>query len=227
MATRSGSVDPGMLLWLSEQQGLSGGELADALERRWGFGLAGSANMREIVSQARDGHEQARLALDVYIHRLRGGIAAMAAALDGLDVLVFTGGVGEHSPTVRSKAAGGLGFLGVTLDSARNQRASADGEIGTDGARVRALVLTSREICDRAAGQGCVGGPVAGSVRSLSRLSSRSTPSVQTARLTRPRRRSRSRPWPRGRPRRARATRPPRGRRAARSRPARRSAACA
>ena len=146
MATRSGSVDPGMLLWLSEQQGLSGGELADALEHRSGLlGLAGSADMREIVSQASDGHEQARLALDVYIHRLRGGIAAMAAALDGLDVLVFTGGVGEHSPTVRSKAASGLGFLGVTLDDARNRRASADGEIGTDGARVRALVLTSRE----------------------------------------------------------------------------------
>ena len=146
MATRSGSVDPGMLLWLSEQEGLSGGELADALEHRSGLlGLAGSADMREIVSQATDGYEQARLALDVYVHRLGGGIAAMAAVLGGLDVLVFTGGVGEHSPTVRSKAAGGLGFLGVTLDSARNQRASADGEIGMDGACVRVLVLASRE----------------------------------------------------------------------------------
>jgi nucleotide-binding universal stress UspA family protein len=87
----------------------------------------------------------ARLALDVYLHRLRGAIAAMAAALEGMDVLVFTGGVGEHSPAVRSGAAAGLGFLGVSLDETSNRKASGDAEIGSGGAGVRTLVLASRE----------------------------------------------------------------------------------
>jgi acetate kinase len=146
MATRSGSVDPGMLLWLAEHERLSAAELADALEHRSGMlGLAGSADMREIVARAGAGEPSARLALDVYVHRLRAGIAAMAAALGGLDALVFTGGVGEHSSEVRSQAAAGLAFLGVALDGARNDQASGDTEIGAHGVAVRTLVLTARE----------------------------------------------------------------------------------
>jgi acetate kinase len=146
MATRSGSVDPGMLLWLAEHEQLSASELADALEHRSGLlGLAGSADMREIVNRAGMGEPTARLALDVYIHRLRAGIAAMAATLDGLDVLVFTGGVGEQASAVRAEAAAGLGFLGISLDDARNGETRGDGEIGTAGASVRTLVLRARE----------------------------------------------------------------------------------
>jgi len=151
MATRSGSVDPGMLLWLLEHEELSPMELADALEHRSGLlGLTGSADMREIVARAaaEDGSEigrRARLGLDVYVHRLRAGIAAMAASLCGLDVLAFTGGVGERSATVRERAADGLGFLGVSLDGARNDEAEGDEEIGADRAAVRTLVLTARE----------------------------------------------------------------------------------
>ncbi len=160
MATRSGSVDPGMLLWLMEHERLSAGELADALEHRSGLlGLAGCADMREVVERAGDGDRAeigraASLALDVYIHRLRAGIAAMAASLGGLDALVFTGGVGEHSAAVRERAASGLAFLGVALDSDRNARAQpdadiggsdADAEIGADGADVHTLVLAARE----------------------------------------------------------------------------------
>ncbi len=146
MATRSGSVDPGMLLWLSEHEGLSTAELADALEHRSGLlGLCGSADMREVLARADSGDRQARLALDVYLHRLRGAIAAMAAALEGMDVLVFTGGVGEHSAAVRAGAAEGLAFLGVGLDETRNRRASGDAEIGAGRAGVRTLVLASRE----------------------------------------------------------------------------------
>jgi acetate kinase len=146
MATRSGSVDPGMLLWLLEDERLSATELADALEHRSGLlGLAGSSDMREIVTRACAREPSARLALEVYIHRLRAGIAAMAAALGGLDTLVFTGGVGEHSPEVRAQAAAGLAFLGVALDDVRNRDAHADREIGDDGANVRTLVLTTRE----------------------------------------------------------------------------------
>ena len=146
MATRSGSVDPGMLLWLLEHEQLSTGELADVLEHRSGLlGLAGSADMREILDRAGRGDPSARLALEVYSHRLRAGIAAMAAALDGLDALVFTGGVGEHSSEIRAQAAVGLGFLGVAVDGDRNAQPQADCEIGVQGAAVRTLVLTARE----------------------------------------------------------------------------------
>ncbi len=146
MATRSGSVDPGMLLWLLEHAECSAAELADALEHRSGLlGLAGSAEMQEVLARAEGGDEPARLARDVYVHRLRAGIAAMAAALDGLDVLVFTGGVGEHSHEIRARAAAGLGFLGVAVDGARNQETQTDGEIGAHGAQIRMLVLTARE----------------------------------------------------------------------------------
>jgi acetate kinase len=146
MATRSGSVDPGMILWLLEHEQLSAGELADALEHRSGLlGLAGSPDMREILDRAGWGDAAARLALEVYAHRLRAGIAAMAAALDGLDALVFTGGVGECSAEVRAQTVTGLAFLGVSLDDARNREIHADGQIGTDGAGARTLVITARE----------------------------------------------------------------------------------
>lgn len=146
MATRSGSVDPGMLLWLLEHEQLSVTKMADALEHDAGLkGLAGTQDMREVLSRADAGDGSARLALDVYVHRLRAGIAAMAAALGGLDALVFTGGVGERSAEVRAQTAAGLAFLGVSLDDARNREAHADRQIGGDHAAVRTLVLTARE----------------------------------------------------------------------------------
>jgi acetate kinase len=173
MATRSGSVDPGLVLWLADHGGTPAAELAAALEHRSGLlGLAGTADMREVVAGAAAGLPDARLALDVYTHRLRAGVAAMAAALGGLDVLVFTGGVGENSPVVRSEAAAGLGFLGVRLDAGRNEAdgspvddpaggdpaggdpvgedpaggsSAADREIGDPGAPVRSFVIAARE----------------------------------------------------------------------------------
>jgi len=154
MATRSGSVDPGMLLWLAEREGLSAAELADALEHRSGLlGLSGTADMRELLARADAGDAsevgevggRARAALDVYLHRLRAGIAAMTAALGGIDALVFTGGVGERAYEVRARAAAGLEFLGVAVDDARNRDAVADVEIGAAGAAVRTLVLRARE----------------------------------------------------------------------------------
>ena len=146
MATRSGSVDPGMLLWLLEHEQLTAAELADALEHRSGLlGLAGTADMREILTRAGAGDQRAQLALDVYLHSLRAGIAAMAAALGGLDALVFTGGVGERAAEVRSYTVAGLAFLGVSLDEARNRRATTDAEIGAADAPVRTLMLTARE----------------------------------------------------------------------------------
>ena len=125
MATRSGSVDPGLLLWLIEHEGVAPAELADGLEHRSGLvALAGTGDMREILTRAEAGDDDARAALDVYVHRLRAGVAAMAAAMNGLDVLVFTGGVGEHAAAVRAAAAAGLSFLGVALDERSNAAAT-------------------------------------------------------------------------------------------------------
>jgi acetate kinase len=146
MATRSGTVDPGLLLWLLEREALSTAELGHALEHESGLlGLAGTADMREVLSRARGDDRAARRARDVYLHRLRGGIAAMTAALGGLDVVVFTGGVGERSAEIRAAAASGLVYLGVGVDPGRNIAVAGDGEITADGASVRCLVIHARE----------------------------------------------------------------------------------
>jgi acetate kinase len=146
MATRSGSVDPGMLLWLLEHTEFSPRGLGEGLEHDSGIkGLAGTADMRELERAAAAGEADARLALAVYLHRLRGAIAAMAASLGGIDALAFTGGVGERSAGVRAGAAAGLGFLGVAIDAAANDAAKVDVEISADGASVRTLVIEARE----------------------------------------------------------------------------------
>lgn len=146
MATRSGTVDPGLVLWLEEHENLSPHEVATALEERSGLtALAGTGDMREIDARAADGDRDAVLALDVYTHRLVAGIAAMAAALGGLDVLAFTGGVGEKSATVRRRAAERLAFLGVTVDGDLNERVDGDTEISGPDATARTLVVTARE----------------------------------------------------------------------------------
>src|SRR5664279_2980077 len=150
MATRSGSVDPGLLLWLQEHVGMPAQELAATLEHRAGLlGLAGSADMQVVLARAQNGDESASLALAVYVHRLRAGIAAMAAAMGGLDVLVFTGGVGEHAAAVRGAACDGLAFLGVHLDRAANQDepdgGQPDRDVSAQEAPVRTLIIEARE----------------------------------------------------------------------------------
>ena len=144
MATRSGTIDPGLLLWLLRHAGLDVDELGDTLEHRSGLaGLTGgSGDVRELVGSHDPDHS---LALDVYVHRLRREIASMAAAMDGLDALVFTGGIGEHQPSVRQAAAGGLGFLGVGVDRAANEAADGDTNITAAGAATTTLVITARE----------------------------------------------------------------------------------
>jgi acetate kinase len=146
MATRSGSIDPGLVLWLADHAGMPTEELAATLEHRSGLlGLAGTDDMRAIVLAEAAGDEEAMLALGVYLHRLRASIAAMVAALRGLDVLVFTGGVGEHAPSIRERVAVDLAYLGVVVDPAANAAAQTDADIGTPEARVRTLVVTARE----------------------------------------------------------------------------------
>jgi acetate kinase len=146
MATRSGSVDPGLVLWLEEHVGLPPAELASALEHRSGLlGLAGTADMREVLEAESAGSAEAALAVAVYLHRLRAGIAGMAAAMDGLDALAFTGGVGERAPSIRLRASAGLGFLGVFISPDANSSARPDAEISTPGSPVRAFVIEACE----------------------------------------------------------------------------------
>jgi len=143
MATRSGTVDPGLVLWLEEHEHISSHDVATALEHRSGIlGLAGTADMREVQSRS---DPEAVLALDVYVHRLVLGIGAMAAAAGGLDALVFTGGVGERSPIIRERAAGRLGHLGVAVDAAANEAAQPDVDISAVTASARTLVIAARE----------------------------------------------------------------------------------
>jgi len=148
MATRSGSVDPGLIAWLAAR--VPPAELADALEYRSGLaalaGLPdGSGDFRTVAAAADRGDPAARLALAVHEHRLVAAVAAMAAAMNGMDALTFTGGIGEHAAELRAATAARLAFLGVAVDQGRNASASADAEISAEGAPVRTLVVTAGE----------------------------------------------------------------------------------
>ena len=134
------------MLWLEEHVGLPPAELAAALEHRSGLlGLTGTADMRAILALAGTGDRDATVALGVYLHRLRALIAGMAAAMDGLDTLVFTGGVGENAPEIRERTADGLGFLGVAIDQDANRTGTGDRDISAAGSFATTLVIAARE----------------------------------------------------------------------------------
>jgi acetate kinase len=148
MATRAGSVDPGLVLWLITDAGLTADAVRRGLERSSGLaGLAGTSDMRQLLDRRRAGDHDARLAFDVYVHALCRHIGAMTASLGGLDVLVFTGGVGEHAPEVRAAAADRLAYLGVAIDATRNAAAIGEGDydVTASGARVTTVVVEARE----------------------------------------------------------------------------------
>jgi acetate kinase len=145
MATRSGSVDPGLVLWLLRHGGLSVDQVEDALEHESGLrGLAvGSGSLHDVLEAMDAGDQDARLAYEVYVYRLQGGIAAMTAAMGGLDALVFTGGVGEGEPRLRADTCAGLGFLGVGALTDRNEEQGGDRLIA--GPLPAVLVVAARE----------------------------------------------------------------------------------
>jgi acetate kinase len=147
MATRSGAIDPEIVLHLQRTAGLGIAELDDALNHR--SGLLGvserSADLRAVLAAAAEGDARAQLAFDVFVRGVAGGVAAMSTALGGLDALVFTAGIGEHSAPLRAAVAARLLHLGVALDPARNEAAAGDGEIGCEGAKIRVLTLRARE----------------------------------------------------------------------------------
>jgi acetate kinase len=147
MGTRSGSIDPGILLHLMRADRASVAELDDTLNRHSGLlGVSGmSSDMRDVFDAAAKGNERARLAVDIFIHRLQTGIAAMAASLGGADVIVFTAGIGENSAEVRRETCTRLGFLGVHVDDDKNSSAKPDVEISAPDSAVRVLVIRAQE----------------------------------------------------------------------------------
>ncbi len=147
MGTRSGSVDPGILTYLIRQKQLTGDQLDDLLNQHSGLlGISGvSGDMREILDAVENGNDRAKLALDIYVHRLQSGIGAMIAVLGGIDALIFTAGVGEHSPDVRARTCDNLGYAGLKLDPAKNAQSRADQDISTADSQARVLLIRAQE----------------------------------------------------------------------------------
>ncbi|MCD6058226.1 MAG: ackA 2 [Thermomicrobiales bacterium] len=147
MATRPGAVDPGVLTYLLAENRLTLPELEEALYHQSGLkGVSGcSGDMRQVLAARAASESRAALAFDLYVERLREGIGAMVAALAGIDGLVFTGGVGEHTPEVRAAACDAFAWAGLTLDDAGNANATPDAVISTPDSGIRVVVLHTRE----------------------------------------------------------------------------------
>jgi acetate kinase len=147
MATRSGSLDPGILLHAQLHHGLAAKEIEEALNLESGLlGVSGvSADMRLVLASARAGDARAQLAFDVYSHRVRQAIGALAVTMGGLDALVFTAGVGENSAELRAATCRGLECLGLELDPVANVGCRPDADVARPGSRARVLVIATRE----------------------------------------------------------------------------------
>lgn len=151
MGTRAGDLDPGVLLELLRVPGMNADGLGELLYRGAGLqGLTGTHDMRQIERRAAAGEEACQLALSLYAHRVRKYIGAYAAVMGGLDVIAFTGGVGEHSAMVRQRCLEGLEFLGVVVDQARNRELRLTPEqpavdTATPGSHVRVVVVVADE----------------------------------------------------------------------------------
>jgi acetate kinase len=147
MGTRSGDLDPAVLLHLQRSAGMGPDEVDDLLNRRSGLlGLCGDNDMREIGRRMAEGDERARLAFDIYIHRLRKYVGAYTAVLGRVDAIAFTAGVGENSAAVREAALRGLDRIGIEVDAVRNAvRGSAARLISAESSRVAVAVVPTDE----------------------------------------------------------------------------------
>jgi acetate kinase len=155
MGSRSGAVDPGILIYLLRQSNYSAERLDYVLNKASGLrGISGvSSDLPQVISAISEGNYRAQLAWDMYVHRLRAGIGAMLASLGGLDVLLFTAGIGEKSAGIRQAACEAFGFLGLKIDPAKNQQQLVDQDIATENSSVRVLVIRTQE--DWAIAQQC------------------------------------------------------------------------
>jgi len=147
MGSRSGSVDPGILIHLMRQEGYTADQLDKLLNKESGLkGMSGVSNdMRVVVEAAGENNHQAQLAVNLFIHRLRREMGAMLASLGGLDAIVFTAGIGENSPLVWQKACEPFEFLGLKLRDDELSRASEDQDIAAPSSQVRVLVIHTQE----------------------------------------------------------------------------------
>lgn len=155
MGSRPGSLDPGILIYLLRQSNYSAERLDYVLNKASGLrGISGvSSDLPQVIDAIVQGNYRAQLAWDIYVHRLRAGIGAMLASLGGLDALVFTAGVGEHSAGIRQAACEAFGFLGLKLDPEKNQQQPVDEDIATSDSAVRVLAIHTQE--DWAIAQQC------------------------------------------------------------------------
>jgi acetate kinase len=146
MATRSGSLDPGLVLWLQHEPGLSAEEVGEALEHASGVkALAGTSDQAQVLARAAAGDDAAALAVEVYVHRLVRELGSMVAVLGGVDAVTFTGGVGENSALVRERAVAALGFLGARVSASRNASPTLDALVHDSSSAVAVAVVEARE----------------------------------------------------------------------------------
>lgn len=147
MGTRSGDIDPSVILFVMGKEGLTLGEANTLLNKHSGLqGISGiSSDMREIVTEMKNGDKKATYAFDVFTYRVKKYIGAYAATMGGLDAVVFTGGIGENSPDVRRASCENLGFLGITVDEAKNTSNEKEKDISTDQSSTRVLVIPTNE----------------------------------------------------------------------------------
>lgn len=154
MGSRSGSVDPGILIHLMQHYNLDSQQLDNMLNRESGLkGISGLGDMRQVLAAIAKGQDRAQLAYDMYVHRLRSQIGAMLATLGGMDALIFTAGVGENVAGLRQDVCDAFGFLGLSIDAKKNSQPHVDRDIATNDSKVRVLVIHTEE--DWAIAQEC------------------------------------------------------------------------
>jgi acetate kinase len=146
MGTRSGDLDPAIVLYLQRAAGLSVDEVDTLLNRRSGLaGLTGHNDLRDVHAAADGGDAAARLGLDVYVRRIKHYLGAYAALMGGIDALTFTAGVGENDAAIRARVVDGLSFLGLVIDPVRNTAGNGERSISPDDAPARVLVVPTDE----------------------------------------------------------------------------------
>lgn len=147
MGTRCGDIDPAIVGFLAEKENLDISGINDIMNKKSGvLGISGvSSDFRDIEEAAKKGNERAALALDIFGYRVKKYIGSYAAAMGGLDVVVFTAGLGENSASMRKKICEGLEFLGIKIDEAKNNVRGKEADISTEDAKVRAVLIPTNE----------------------------------------------------------------------------------
>ncbi len=148
MGTRTGDLDPTVIFYVMHKEDLTEYQANTLLNKHSGlYGVSGLSNdMRELLAAEADGNARARLAIDIFCYRVRKYVAAYAAAMGGVDAVIFTGGIGENAPAIRERALAGLEFMGLRLDKARNDAAvGREADVSAADATVRTLVIPTNE----------------------------------------------------------------------------------